>query len=98
LLSFNSLKDDGLALLDTFFNVVVWSGKTITQWKKANYHEQPEYENLRQLMEVCARRKGEGDTGERVKMLTGEEGVGGGKEEGGGKEGRREGGKEGGGR
>eukprot|EP01126_Amoeba_proteus_P018432 TRINITY_DN1939_c0_g1_i9.p1 TRINITY_DN1939_c0_g1~~TRINITY_DN1939_c0_g1_i9.p1 ORF type:complete len:488 (+),score=86.34 TRINITY_DN1939_c0_g1_i9:74-1465(+) len=52
LLSPNSLRDDVLLLLDTFFQVVVWSGRTISQWKKANYHLLPEYENLKQLLEA----------------------------------------------
>jgi len=52
LLSWASLKDDVLLLLDTFFHVIVWSGPTIEKWKKANYHLHEDYENLRLLMEA----------------------------------------------
>jgi len=50
LLSSSSLKPDVLLLLDTFFYVVVWTGDTIAKWRKAGYHEKPEYENVKELI------------------------------------------------
>ncbi|KAJ2394846.1 GTPase-activating protein S23 [Coemansia sp. RSA 2603] len=47
-----SMKPDVILLLDTFFHILIWHGETIAQWRKAGYHEQPEYENLRLLLEA----------------------------------------------
>lgn len=52
LLDISSLKPDVILLLDTFFNVLIWHGDTIVEWKKAGYHEQPEYEHFRTLMQM----------------------------------------------
>uniref|UniRef100_A0A6B2KYB8 Protein transport protein SEC23 n=1 Tax=Arcella intermedia TaxID=1963864 RepID=A0A6B2KYB8_9EUKA len=52
LLSATSLLPDVLLVLDTFFHVVVWTGSTIASWRNAKYHEQEEYFNLKQLLEV----------------------------------------------
>lgn len=46
-----SIKDDRILLLDTFFHILIFHGKTIAQWKKAGYQDQPEYENFRQLLD-----------------------------------------------
>jgi len=50
LLSSSSLKPEVLLLLDTFFHVVVWTGDTIAKWRKAGFHEKPEYENVKNLL------------------------------------------------
>jgi len=50
LLSAKSVLPDRILVLDTFFQVVVFYGETIAQWKKDKYHEQPEHENFRQLL------------------------------------------------
>ncbi|KAI7832043.1 hypothetical protein BX661DRAFT_179711 [Kickxella alabastrina] len=47
-----SMKPDVVLLLDTFFHILIWHGETIAEWRKAGYHEQPEYENLRLLLEA----------------------------------------------
>ena len=47
-----SLKDEIILLLDTFFIVLIWHGNTIKKWKKAGYHEQPEYESFKMLLEL----------------------------------------------
>jgi len=59
-LSATSVSSKNILLLDTFFHIVIHYGDTIAQWRKAGYHEQPEYENLRELLaqpkadaEVC---------------------------------------------
>ena len=38
--------------MDTFFQILIFHGETIDQWKKAGYHELPEYANFKQLMEA----------------------------------------------
>jgi protein transport protein SEC23 len=51
-LSSLSLKEDCVLLLDSFFTVIVWHGKSIVQWKNAGFHELEEYQNLRDLLEA----------------------------------------------
>ncbi|KAK6200989.1 component of COPII coat of ER Golgi vesicles [Scheffersomyces amazonensis] len=46
-----SIKDDAILLLDTFFHILIFHGKTISQWRKAGYQDLPEYENLKTLLE-----------------------------------------------
>lgn len=43
---------DVILLLDSFFHVVVWHGELIHQWREQGYHNMPEYENLKQLLQV----------------------------------------------
>ncbi|KAJ2081905.1 GTPase-activating protein S23 [Coemansia sp. RSA 988] len=47
-----SMKPDVVLVLDTFFHILIWHGETIAEWRKAGYHEQPEYENLKLLLEA----------------------------------------------
>jgi protein transport protein SEC23 len=54
LLDIVSLKDDVILMLDTFFVILVWHGSKIVEWKKLGYHEQPEYESFRILMQLPA--------------------------------------------
>ncbi|KAI9500626.1 GTPase-activating protein S23 [Coemansia spiralis] len=49
-----SMKPDVILLLDTFFHILIWHGETIAEWRNAGYHEKPEYENLRLLLEAPA--------------------------------------------
>jgi len=51
LLDIASMKNDVILLLDTFFTVVVWHGDNMVKWRKAGYHEKPEYENFKLLLE-----------------------------------------------
>ncbi|ODV81433.1 uncharacterized protein CANTADRAFT_24380 [Suhomyces tanzawaensis NRRL Y-17324] len=46
-----SIKDDRILLLDTFFHILIFHGKTISQWRKAGYQDQPEYESFKTLLE-----------------------------------------------
>lgn len=41
-----------ILLLDTFFQLVIWHGKQIADWRKAGYHEQPEYEYFNAFLEA----------------------------------------------
>ncbi|KAJ3354425.1 GTPase-activating protein S23 [Entophlyctis luteolus] len=47
-----SIKPDAILLLDTFFHVLIWHGETIAGWRKAGYHEMPEYANIKELLET----------------------------------------------
>ena len=52
LLDTSSITPDRILLMDTFFQILIFHGETIDQWKKAKYHEQPEYANFKQLLEA----------------------------------------------
>jgi protein transport protein SEC23 len=52
LLSTRSILPDRMLLLDTFFHLIIFAGDTISKWRKAGYHEQEEYENLRMLIKA----------------------------------------------
>jgi len=52
LLDGDAMQDQVILLLDTFFYVSIWKGQTINDWEKAGYHEQPEYQNLKNMLEV----------------------------------------------
>ncbi len=51
LLDIDSLKNNVILLLDTFFYIAVWKGETIAKWEDAKYHEDPNYENVKILLE-----------------------------------------------
>ena len=50
LLDIESLRNDVILLLDTYFHVVVWHGDHITQWRNEGYQEKAEYENFKELL------------------------------------------------
>ena len=50
LLDVTSIGPDRILLLDTFFQVIVFHGETISAWRKQNYHEDPEHQNFRELL------------------------------------------------
>ncbi|XP_046379969.1 protein transport protein Sec23A-like isoform X1 [Haliotis rufescens] len=52
LLDTSSIQPDRILLMDTFFQIVIYHGETIDQWKKQGYHDLPEYENFKQLMQA----------------------------------------------
>ena len=52
LLDVSSISPDRILLLDTYFNVVVFHGETIAEWKRQNYHEQEEYASFKQMLEA----------------------------------------------
>jgi protein transport protein SEC23 len=51
-LSTTSIQPNRILLLDTFFHVVVFHGETIAAWRKAGYHEKPEYSNFKELLQA----------------------------------------------
>lgn len=50
LLSSRSIAADNILLLDTFFHIIIHTGSTIAQWRNEGYHENPEYENIKELL------------------------------------------------
>lgn len=45
-----SIKDDRILLLDTFFHILIFHGKTVAEWRKAGYQDNPEYANFKQFL------------------------------------------------
>lgn len=52
LLDVTSIKPDGILLLDTFFYVIVFCGETVSAWRKAGYHEDGKFNNLKLLLQA----------------------------------------------
>ena len=52
LLDINSMKNDVILLLDTFFYILIWHGDTVIKWKDAGYHEQEGYESFKVMLEA----------------------------------------------
>lgn len=48
----DSLRPELMMLIDTYFYVLVWQGKTVHGWVQSGYHEQPDYGNLRTLLDL----------------------------------------------
>ncbi|KAJ5342691.1 hypothetical protein N7541_011815 [Penicillium brevicompactum] len=51
LLDSASIQPAHILLLDTFFHILIFNGETIAEWRKAGYHEQEGYENLKLLLD-----------------------------------------------
>ncbi|MGH0179820.1 UNVERIFIED_CONTAM: hypothetical protein FKN15_015401 [Acipenser sinensis] len=52
LLDSSSILPDRILLMDTFFQILIYHGETISQWRKAGYQEMTEYENFRHLLQA----------------------------------------------
>uniref|UniRef100_A0A667XEQ5 Protein transport protein SEC23 n=1 Tax=Myripristis murdjan TaxID=586833 RepID=A0A667XEQ5_9TELE len=52
LLDSSSILPDRILLMDTFFQILIYHGETVSQWRKAGYQEMPEYENFRHLLQA----------------------------------------------
>lgn len=50
-LDIDSVKNDNILLLDTFFQVVVHHGTTIASWRDQGYHKKPGHENFKVLLQ-----------------------------------------------
>ena len=50
LLDSKSIQPDVILLMDTFFQILIFHGETIAQWRNQHYHEKPEYENFKNLL------------------------------------------------
>lgn len=51
LLDIDSMKNNVILLLDTFFYITIWKGETIVKWEDARYQDDPSYENFKVLLE-----------------------------------------------
>lgn len=47
-----SMKDDVVLLMDSYFHIVVWRGSQIVNWVAEGYHEQEDYSNLKTILEA----------------------------------------------
>jgi protein transport protein SEC23 len=45
------MKSDVVLLLDTFFVICVWHGENVCKWRDEGFHNDPEYENIKQMLE-----------------------------------------------
>ncbi|XP_073498348.1 protein transport protein Sec23A-like [Phyllobates terribilis] len=52
LLDSTSILPDRILLMDIFFQILIYHGETIAQWRKAGYQDMPEYENFRHLLQA----------------------------------------------
>uniref|UniRef100_A0A7M4ETA1 Protein transport protein SEC23 n=1 Tax=Crocodylus porosus TaxID=8502 RepID=A0A7M4ETA1_CROPO len=52
LLDSSSILADRILLMDSFFQIVIYLGETIAQWRKAGYQDMPEYENFKHLLQA----------------------------------------------
>ena len=55
LLDVASIAPDRILLFDSFFTVVVHHGSSIAQWRTLGYHQQPQHEAFRRLLESAKR-------------------------------------------
>lgn len=52
LLDSSSILDDRILLMDTFFHILIYKGKSIAEWRALGYDKLPEHENFRQLLQA----------------------------------------------
>nr|CAD7452678.1 unnamed protein product [Timema tahoe] len=52
LLDTSSIQPDRILLMDTFFQILIFHGETIAQWRALQYQDMAEYENFRQLLQA----------------------------------------------
>jgi protein transport protein SEC23 len=38
--------------MDTFFHILIYRGKAVAEWRALGYHNMPEHENFRQLLQA----------------------------------------------
>ena len=50
-----SLGHSKILLLDTFFQILIYHGKQVAEWRKAGYHEQEEYAYFKEFLEAPKR-------------------------------------------
>lgn len=55
LLDLMSLGASKILLLDTFFQILIYHGKTVALWRNAGYHEQDGYEHFKAFLEAPKR-------------------------------------------
>ncbi|XP_055373756.1 protein transport protein Sec23A [Condylostylus longicornis] len=52
LLDTSSIQADRILLMDTFFQILIYHGETIAQWRALKYQDMAEYENFKQLLQA----------------------------------------------
>ncbi|OWM84240.1 hypothetical protein CDL15_Pgr011625 [Punica granatum] len=52
LLDVASIAADKILLLDSYFSIVIFHGMTIAQWRNMGYHNEPEYQAFKQLLQA----------------------------------------------
>uniref|UniRef100_A0A673ASE5 Protein transport protein SEC23 n=1 Tax=Sphaeramia orbicularis TaxID=375764 RepID=A0A673ASE5_9TELE len=52
LLDSSSILPDRILLMDTFFQILIYHGETVAQWRKAGYQDMAEYENFKHLLQA----------------------------------------------
>ncbi|XP_017471655.1 PREDICTED: protein transport protein Sec23A isoform X1 [Rhagoletis zephyria] len=52
LLDTSSIQPDRILLMDTFFQILIYHGETIAQWRALKYQDMAEYENFKQLLQA----------------------------------------------
>lgn len=52
LLDTSSIQQDRILLMDTFFQILIYHGETIAQWRALKYQDMQEYANFKQLLQV----------------------------------------------
>lgn len=52
LLDEEEMKEDTILLLDSYFNVIEWYGDNIQSWYEQGYHEMPEYDYIKNLLDA----------------------------------------------
>ncbi|GKT35348.1 Protein transport protein Sec23A [Aduncisulcus paluster] len=51
ILDSTSAKNDSVLLLDCFTEIIVWVGEAVVSWREQGIHEQPDYANVKQMLE-----------------------------------------------
>lgn len=52
LLDSTSIKPNRILFLDTFFHILIYHGSLIAEWRRQGYQDQPEYEYLKEFLEL----------------------------------------------
>ena len=51
MLDIDSMQDNVVLLLDTFFYICIWKGSTIASWEEQGFHNDPQYANVKELLD-----------------------------------------------
>jgi protein transport protein SEC23 len=50
-LDIDYMRDDNVLYLDAFFFICIWHGRNVCDWRDKGLHEDPEYENIKSMLE-----------------------------------------------
>jgi protein transport protein SEC23 len=71
LLDSASIHPEHVLLLDTFFHILIFHGETVAGWRKAGYHDQEGYENLRKILDQPKEDAKVSSSSDAAKMIVG---------------------------